>query len=154
VDNSKIVFLLNESVTAVKAVYEPGEDMLSKTATPKVYTFKSFDPSVKVGDLAVVETNTRFGFTVVKIIEVDVDVDFDSPIELKWLVQRLDTASHEAMLKSEAEAIAAVNAAEKRRKRDELRATMFKDHEAKIASLSITHQGEEVITPPSAPDAS
>jgi hypothetical protein len=146
---SKIVFLLNESVTAVRAIYEPD----APATQPKSYVFKSFDPQIKVGDLAIVETNTRFGYTVVKIIEVDVDVDLESPTELKWLIQRLDTTGHERMLKDEAAAVEAVNAAARRKKRAELRDMMFKDQAEMVSSLAITHAGEsEMVEPPAKPE--
>ena len=145
-DNSKIVFLINDSVTAVRAKYEDGNDT-------KTYTFKSFDSSVEVDDLAIVQSNTRHGYTVVKITEVNVDVDFDSPTELKWLVQKIDLAGFKQMLAQEAEAVSAVQQAELRRKKEELRRTMFKDHEERIASLAIAHHGEEVVTPEQPPSA-
>ena len=147
-DNSKIVFLINDSVTAVRAQYEPD----AAGASPKTYVFKSFDTGLKVDDYAIVQTNTRFGLTIVKIVEVNVDVDFDSPTELKWLLQRVDLTAFKLMLAQEADAVSAVQQAELRRKKAELRATMFKDHEASILSLAIAnHKEPELVEPPAAP---
>ena len=80
-DNSKIVFLINDQARAVMGTYEPG-------AAPEI--FKTLDGSLKVNDLAVVQTTTRHGMTVVKITEVGIEVDLDSTVPLKWLVQKID----------------------------------------------------------------
>lgn len=150
-DNSKIVFLINDSVSAVRAQYEPE----TVGASPKTYVFKSFDPSVKVGDFAVVQSSTRFGLTVVKIIEINVDVDFDSPIALSWLLQKIDYDAFQKVLAQEADAVSVVQQAELRRKKAELRSTMFKDHEASINALALSshHTSTSLVEPDdSAPD--
>lgn len=134
-DNTRIVFLINDSVRAVMGQYEQG-------ATPEM--FKTFDPTIKVDDLAVVESGTRLGMTVVKITAVGVDVNFDGTNPLKWIVQKVDKPAFDVVLAQEGQAVAAVQAAELRRKRDELRATMFKDHEASISALALTSHGEAV----------
>lgn len=132
-DNSRIVFLINDQVRAIKAKYEdngPAE------------MFKTFDATLAVGDLAVVQSGTRHMMTVVKVTEVDVDVNFDGATAIQWVVQKIDTPAFDAILAQEGQAISAVQAAELRRKKEELRRTMFKDHEASIASLALANHGE------------
>lgn len=144
-DSSKIVFLVNDHVSAVRAVYEDDN-------SAKKYVFKCFDQSIKIGDLAVVQTGTRFGFTVVKILETNIDVDFDSPIEFKWLVQKVDLDGFNGILAQEGQAIAAVQSAELRRKKAELRRTMFADAAENIAALPLAGIGDSTTvyeTPPS-----
>lgn len=142
-DNSRIVFLINDHARAVMGAYEEGgtKEML-----------KTFDPTIKVGDLAVVQSGTRWKMTVVKIIEVDVDVNFDATTPLNWVVQKINAPAFDKVLEQEAQAISAVQAAELRRKKEELRKTMFKDHEDSIASLALTSRADDdVVEPPSAP---
>ena len=136
-DNSRIVFLINDQVRAVKAKYE-------ETGAAEI--FKTFDATLKVDDLAVVQSGTRHGMTVVKITEVDVDVNFDGAQPLLWLVQKIDKPTFDNILSQEAQAISAVQAAELRRKKEELRKTMFKDHEASIAALALTSHSDEPVT--------
>ena len=128
-DNSRIVFLINDTVRAVMGKYED-------TGTPEM--FKTFDATIKVDDLAVVESGTRHGMTVIKVISVDVDVNFDATNPLKWIVQKVDKPAFDVVLAQEGQAVAAVQAAELRRKKEELRKTMFKDHEASISALALT----------------
>lgn len=132
-DNSKIVFLINDAARAVKAIYEEQANVQQRS-----YIFKTLDSTIQVDDMVVVETNTRHGFTVVKIVEVDVDVNFDDPVELKWVVGKVVLTDFNLVKAQEADAISAVQAAELRRKKAELRATMFKDHEESIANLALS----------------
>lgn len=148
-DNSKIVFLVNDAARAVRAQYEDGTGQAVKT-----YTLKTLDAALKVGDIAVVQSGTRWGYTVVKVTEVNVDVDFDSNIELKWLVAKVDLAAFERIVEMENAAIAVVQSAELRRKKAELRKTLFADQEAAMDALALARPaGEAVIgeAPPSRP---
>lgn len=129
-DNSRIVFLINDSVRAVLATYED-------KAPPEM--FKTFDPTIKAYDLVVVETGTRHGMTVVKVVEVDVDVNFDSSVPLKWIAQKIDKIAFDSIKEHEGAAITAVQAAELKRKKAELRATMVAGHEETIAALALTN---------------
>lgn len=132
-ENSKIVFLINDQVRAVKAVYEE-----TANVAQKVYVFKTMDNSIRKDDMLIVETNTRHGFTVVKCVETDVDVNFEDPTELKWVVARVDLEDFNRVKAQEVDAIAAVKQAELRRKKAELRETMFKDHEESIKALALS----------------
>jgi len=136
-DNSKIVFLINDQARAIEAKYE-------EHGTSEV--FKTMDPSVKLNDLVVVQSGTRHMMTVAKVTAVDVDVNFDSSTPIKWIVQRVNSAGFDAILASEAEAISAVQAAELRRKKAELRKNMFADHEDSIAKLSLTDRTIDAVT--------
>lgn len=139
-NKSTIVFLINDNVRAVRAKYEAGE-----TAPTEI--FKTFDPDIAVGDLAVVESTTRHEMTVVKVTEVDIDLDLDIQTPVRWIVQRIDQTAHKATLAQEEEAIAAVNSAEKRRKREALRASIFADQTDQIARLSLAkHAGDDGLT--------
>ena len=142
-DNSKIVFLINDQARAIEAVYDVGD---------KADVFKTLDQSIAVDDVVVVESSTRHKMTVVKVTAVDVDVNFDSPTPYKWIVHRIDAGEFGRILAQEAEAITAVQAAELRRKKAELRKTMFADHEESIQRLSLTsHEDGALVEPPTTP---
>lgn len=135
---SKIIFLINDQVRAVKGRYEPGGT---------VEEFKTLDQAIKVGDLAVVTSGTRHEMTVVEITEVDFDLDLESARDLRWIVQRIDTEAFGQIKEQEAEAISAVHSAERRRKRDELRKSLFADHQEQLKTLKIAHeQGDDDVT--------
>lgn len=134
-DNSRIVFLINDQARAVVGTYEDNAS---------TEMFKTMDQSVTVGDMVAVQSTTRHKITVVKVTEVDVDVNFDSTSPLKWIVQRLDAPAFDRILAQEAQAISAVQQAELRRKKEELRKTMFADHEASISALALTNRSDPV----------
>lgn len=133
-NNSMIVLLINDSARAIRAVYEDGKP---------ADTFKTLDQSIKVDDFVVVETATRHGMTVVKVTEIDIDVDFDSTVSVKWVIQKVDNDTFNNILEQEREALAAVNSAERRRKKEALRASLFADHQEKINALSLSHVIED-----------
>lgn len=134
---SLIVFLINDTVRAIKGRYEEGGvDTI----------FKTLDPDIKVDDFVVVQSGTRHGMTVVKVVAVDVDVDLESSIDVLWAVQKIDMNAFGVTLAQEAKAISAVQAAEKARKRDELRKSLFANHENTIAALELANHVEAAVT--------
>jgi hypothetical protein len=141
---SLIIFVLNETVRGVRVAYE---------ADGAGYPFKTMDQSIKVDDLVVIETNTRFNFTVGKVVEVDIEPDLDGAIDLKWIAQKVDAEAFNQLLAVETEAINAVNSAEKARKKDELRKSMFAHHEAKMSKLALVNLGSEEVVEQASPPA-
>lgn len=133
------IFLVNQNVRAIKAIYEKKE----ADGNPEVprTVFKTFDHSIVVGDLLVVPTNTRHGMTVVKVVEVDVEIDFESPTLIDWVAYKINLADYADILKGEKEMLDLVKSAEKRRKQEALKAAIFSDQADKINSLSIAHNG-------------
>lgn len=115
---STAVFLLPDStVRAIMVTYE------SHDTAPREM-FKTFDQNLKVDDYVVVPTNTRHHLTVCKVVAVAVDVDFDSSTQVNWIVGRVDMADVTAIRQQEAAIIDAVKAAEKLKKKNELRDSM------------------------------
>ena len=131
------VFLINKNVRAIACTYE--SDVAGRPAARTL--FKSLDQHLRVGDFVVIPTDTRHGLTVVKIAEVDVDVDFDSQTQMAWIVGKVDLTDHNLVLSQEGQAIAAIKSAEKRKKADELRAALIIDQEA-IKALAISDHSE------------
>ena len=144
-NKSTIVFLINDSVRAIKATYEPG-------AAPEI--FKTLDQGIEKDDLIVVQSSTRHEMTICKVVETDVEIDLDSGVSMKWALQRVDMAGVSNLLAQEEEAIARVNSIEKRKKKEALRAALFADEADQIATLKLAnHTDDSVVeTPPRAPD--
>lgn len=109
---STAVMLINPNIRAVHGRYEENGQLT---------TFKTVDPNLAVDDFAVVETTTRWNLTVVKIVAVDVDVDFDSSTTVGWVVQKVNKIDHDALRKIEATAIDVIKKGELRKRREDIR---------------------------------
>ncbi|MCP4410758.1 MAG: hypothetical protein GY807_24060 [Gammaproteobacteria bacterium] len=127
---STAVFLINRHVRAMNVTYEDAD-------SAKRTVFKTLDPDIDEDDLVIVETDTRHGFTVCKVVESDIDLDFDTFETIRWIVGRLDVTGHTQTLVQEKEAIKAIKSAELRQKREKLRNAMFADHVETLKALPI-----------------
>lgn len=126
---STAVFLINDSVRCIAATYEEnGKDTL----------FKTLDPSIQVGDLVIVPTDTRHKMTVVKVTRVDVDVDLDAPASMDWVVDAVDDGEFKKVIDMEKAAIETIKSAERRKKRDDMREAIFRDREEMLKGLQLT----------------
>ncbi len=134
---SRAIFLISDDVRAVNVTYEAGDD------APRTM-FKTFDPDISPNDFVVVPTNTRHKMTVCKVVEVDVEPDLESGSHLDWIIGVVDRVNFEDITRQENEAIDKIKAAEKRRKREELRKALLADAEDEIKALPIAsiHQPE------------
>lgn len=132
---SKVVFLINSKVRAIRATYE-AQDNAPRTL------FKTLDPNTKIDDYVVVATDSRHKMTVVKVKEVDVEVDHDSEETVQWVIGKVDKDSYDVILKQEEQAIATIKSAETTRKRNELKKSLLMDAEEKIKALPIYSNGD------------
>jgi hypothetical protein len=84
-----------DAVRPVRVDYDP-------EATYKNYSptrvFKTVDPTIKVGDMVIVQTRTRHGFTVCKVTEVDFPVDYNSGEQWDWIAQKFDVDAFNKIL--------------------------------------------------------
>lgn len=117
---STAVFLINESTRAVLATYEEGDGA-------KRTMFKTLDPDIDVDDLVIVPTDTRHKFTVCKVVEVDVDVDYASPVQIQWIVGTVDLDPYTDLLDKEKAALRTIRSAEIRRERENLKNALLAD---------------------------
>lgn len=141
---STAVFLINKETRAVACIYE-----LDSDAKPAPRTiFKTLDPDISVGDFVIVPTGTRHGMTVCKVVEVDVEIDFDSPTLMNWIVGVIDRAPYEKLLRIEQDAITKIKSAEARKKREELAAALFKDQAETLKELEIATVNTSLAPPP------
>lgn len=123
---------------AVACIYQP-EDTDKRN---RRIIYKTLDPNIKVDDYVVVPTNTRHGMTVVKVVEVDFDIDLDTEKNIDWIIGAVDTESYELIASQEKEAIATIQAAEKQRKRQQLRESVLALQADKIKALPIADYSE------------
>lgn len=138
------VFLINKHVRAIKATYEAPDN------APRTI-FKTLDPDISVGDFVIVPTDTRHNMTVCKVVECDVDVDFDSNVAMAWIIGKVDRAPYELTLSQEAQAVQAIKSAELRKKREDLAKSVLADKLADIKSLPIAAMNGDA--PPTEPKA-
>jgi len=131
---STAIFLINNDVRAVAVSYE--QDAEGKGIKPFI-TFKTFDPTVAVGDFVAIPTGTRHGMTVARVEEVDVEVELSFTGSMNWLVDRVDTSQRDAVEKMEAEAIATIKSAKKKAEQDKLRAELIADNPSLSALANI-----------------
>lgn len=129
---STAVFLINPNVRAVKAIYEAIP--LSGPMQPETI-FKTFDKSLKKGDLVLVPTQTRHCMTVVKITEVDVEVDPDTSTQIDWIIGLIDTTQYLKTLEQESDAIKIIKSAKATKKRADLAKELLADQDP--ASLKL-----------------
>lgn len=136
---SLAVFLINTSVRAVTGIYEEGQ---------KPTTFKTFDQDIKKDDICVVPSGTRHGFTTIKIIDTDVDVDFDTPAQMAWVVCKIDLGPHKKILEQEEAAVKVVKSGELRKKREDLAAAILKDQQEQLKTLEISNRNGGSVEEP------
>lgn len=134
-NNSTAIFLINDKVRAVGVTYEAAD-------TSPITIFKTMDPSIKEDDYVVVPTDTRHKMTVCKVKHVDVEIDLDSSVQIGWVVGKVDRVNVEKIEAMEADFIRQVHAAEKNRKREELRSSLLAAAGDNIKSLPIYDAGE------------
>lgn len=121
---STAVFLINQNCRAIACTYD--KDEASGKAAPRTI-FKTFNPAIKVDDFVVIPTGTRHNMTVVKVVEVDVEPDLDSSVEMQWIIGVIDASGFNDTLTKEADAIAKIKSAQKLKKRKELADAMLAD---------------------------
>ena len=117
---STAIFLVNEQVQGVLCSFsEQG------AKDGKFYLFKTFDKTIQKGDYVVVPRDGQnHDMTVVRAEEIGVDPDFDSTIQYKWIVGKIDPAYYQNILATEAQAIETIKSSEKLKRRKELKANL------------------------------
>lgn len=146
---STLIFLINPKTRALKAVYEPDSDGKSDPDTKsKREIFKTFDPSIVVGDYLVVPSDTRLKFTTVRVVEVDVQVELDTTANVRWVVGKIDTAPFDELKRGEDQAINRVKSAKANAAREQLRKELLADVDtAALGTLQIASMGIDLTKP-------
>lgn len=129
---STAVMLFNQDIRAVRVSYDPDEFSRDKN---KSYLFKTLDPDLKVGDFVTIPTDTRHKLTVARVEEVESEVDFDSDLEIKWIVSRVPVKEYGGILIDEQEWIGQMKKAQNRKKKEDIKKNMIEMYQADGASL-------------------
>ena len=134
---STAILLINPACRAIKAIYEPDPTDENRPRAKRTL-FKTFDRSIKAGDIAMVPSTTRHMVTTVKVTDVDVEWDVHSCEEVKWVIGVIDQAEYISLKSQEEAAINQIKESEKTFERNELKKKMFAHmSEEQIASLQI-----------------
>jgi len=134
---STAILLINPACRAIKAIYEPDPTDENRPRAKRTL-FKTFDRSIKVGDIAMVPSTTRHMVTTVKVTDVDVEWDVHTCEEVKWVIGVIDQAEYISLKSQEEAAINQIKESEKTFERNELKKKMFAHMtEEQIASLQI-----------------
>jgi len=110
-DHSALAFIANDDVIAITCTFQSGG---------KRYTYKTLDDTLKPGDLVLVECSgpsNYYGFCVVKVKEVDTDVDLQASFGYKWIVGKIDLDTHTKIIKAEKQMVKEVRRADLKQKR-------------------------------------
>ena len=122
-NNSLAVFLVDDRVQCVKVAYDKA-DSYGKVLAKDVKSFKTFDNTLKVGDLVTIPCDTRWGFTVGSVTEVNCLVNYANPEEMRWIAGKVDKGTYDELLKQEHKLIGNVAKAEEQSARSELAAKL------------------------------
>lgn len=117
---STAIFLVNDSVRAVRVEYDP--DLMKNNSPNKL--FKTLDPDIKKDDLVIVPTFTRHGYTIAKVTEVGFRVDFNSAEQFSWVGGKFDKLAYDNVLSQEKIVIDRIGEAEENRIRAQLKDSM------------------------------
>lgn len=117
INYSTAVFIIKDDVRAIKVTYEKDTD---KNKPVPAYLYKTFDKTIQVDDYVVVPTRTRHGMTVCRVSEVDVQLDLDSDVEVKWVIDRVDSVTYGEVLHWEEKAMEKIKSAQAHKKRKDL----------------------------------
>lgn len=113
---SAAIMLVDKTVRPVRVEYDPD----NKYNNNPMFQFKTIDPAIKVGDLVIVQTNTRYGFTICKVVEIDYAVDFHDPRPWGWIGGKFDKEGFDNVLKIEEGVKSRVAKAEENKMRQEI----------------------------------
>lgn len=140
---STAVFVINRTARMVVCEYDP------ENHRDKRVNYKTLDPSISKGDLVIVATETRHKFTIVKVIDVDIPVDFDQAGEVRWIVGKVDTSHYGQLLADEGEAIKTLQRLEQKRRATEMQKLLIGENDPNdIKGLTLYKNGDHAPTEP------
>lgn len=152
---SAAIMLVDKTVRPVRVEYDPD----NKYNNNPMRVFKCIDPSVKVGDLVIVQTHTRHGFTIAKVSEIDFAVDFNSSEQWGWIGGKFDKPGFDDVIKIEEGVQGRVAKAQENKMRKELAEAMglgevdFSDVQLRRLGASTIDGVATDTTPAATPEA-
>lgn len=144
---STAIFLVNPSVRCITVAYDKSVGRDGKVVPSEIKSFKSLDPGIAKNDFVVVPTDTRWGYTVGRVEEVDVRVNYSSTEQMRWIVARVDKAFVESLIEQEKTVLDRVAQAQEKSLRDELAAKLMASG-PDLSGLSIVDMRLDVPPPP------
>lgn len=154
-NNSHALLVLRpKDFLAVACSYESAQPAGKAFANERTI-FKTAIKDLAVGDLVVVETGTRHLMTVVRVEELNIQVDFESPTPLAWVVDKIDRTKHDRLVAAEKQTIAAIHASTIRKKREEIAEAVAKDVDASaLEAIDAATSATPVLAAPKPEEAS
>lgn len=131
-NNSLAIFVLSDGARMVRVSYEPEDE-----AKAKFYHFKTLDATIAEKDLVIIPSSTRYGFTIGKVVAVDVPVNFNDSIDYKWIAGKFNQPAYDDILAQEGKALAVIQQAEIKKQREELRKALLADVDVSVLALPI-----------------
>lgn len=121
---SAAVMLFEENgVRPCTVEYDPD---VARNNNPCKY-FKCLDSTIQKGDLVVVTTQTRHGFTIAKVTAIgfaDVPVDFESHEQWGWIGEKFNRAAFDNVIETEKKLVGRVSEANANKMRHDLKTAM------------------------------
>jgi hypothetical protein len=126
------ICLISDDVRGIAVSYElPVEGVETK-----LYTFKSLDKTIRVGNLVIIPTDTRHGFTVVEVQEIDVEIPIDSTLTYKWIAAVFSRVRYDTVLEEEAHIVSRIKSGHARKQRSDIRATLEEELAEELPKLT------------------
>ena len=127
-NTSTVLFLINDDIRAIRVAYEDGG---KNRETVK----KTFLRDLAIGDYVLVETETRWGATVCRVVALDVEVDFTSTERIGWIFAKAPLDDLEKLKEQETSALQIINEARKREAKEKLRETIMAQCGSQLKAL-------------------
>lgn len=117
---SLAAFLLDNGPRCIKVSYDRAANRKGDYEPVDVKSFKTFDTSIKKDDFVVIPTDTRWGFSVGRVEEVDTRINYSSSEQMRWIAGKVDTKSYNDVLAQEEKLIGTVARAQETKAKREL----------------------------------
>jgi hypothetical protein len=106
-----LITLLQEGYTTVEVTF---------SGSSQRYTYKApLSMGLAIDDKVVVPARDEFKVTTVREVHDAPEIDVSKPFDLKWVVQKVDTAAYDDQAKREAEAVRMIQVAERRKAQED-----------------------------------
>lgn len=135
---STAVFLISDEVRAIGVTFDQGNERTESVE----YTYKTCDQTISVGDYVIVPVGASEKFKIVTVRSVDVDVNYNSDIQYKWVAAKFDPIVYIMQKEHEQRAIQEIKQIERRAKREQLRKDLVEfggDEMAGVRFLAISN---------------
>lgn len=143
-------FLLDNPPRCISVSYDRTRTSAGKDLGIDIKSFKTFDTTIAKDDLVVVPTDTRWGFTVGRVEEIDTRINFSSSETMRWVASRVDKDGYADICKQEDVLIGKVGLAQQARAKREL-ADELRDLDPGLVNLQLSGPVATPAQPAEAP---